>query len=127
MSLFSNATPALKSIILDEPPTDHSPGIPPTNSEPPLVKKEGIGKIRFLCNKEMSLKITGNGIDGDDHFIWDRRFADNIQEARDKFYKLMDQGYLAFYVKADGLQGQRMLKFDPNAEEVIMVPPVVAG
>lgn len=57
---------------------------PPLTEEPPLSKQEGQGRISFLCDKKTSAEITNNNIDGDDRIVWDRRFFDQIKEARDK-------------------------------------------
>ena len=88
----------------------------------------GVGQIRFLSTVGLSKAITGNGVDGDDRIVWDKRFFDQIKEARVKFYELLKKGFLAFLVRKDGLKSnRRMHKFDPNAEEILMVPPVVGG
>lgn len=95
----------------------------------PLVENAvGVGKIRFLTTTELSKQITGNGIDGDDRVVWDRRFLDQVKEASEKFHKLIKEGFKAFLVKRDGQKSNKqMFRFDPNAEEIIMVPPMAGG
>jgi hypothetical protein len=123
-------TDALRSVLKDELETcvEKAQEEAPLTEEPPLTKTTGYGAIRFLCDKQMSIAITGNNIDGDDRIVWDRRFLDQIKEARDKFYSLLDKGYLAYLIRGDGTRSKRRtLKFDPNAEEIIMVAPVTGG
>ena len=100
----------------------------PVLEEVELVKSDGVGKIRFLTTSSFSKAITGNGVDGDDRIVWDRRFLDQIKEARTKFYELIKKGFLAFLIGKDGQKSnRRMCKFDPNAEEILMVPPIAGG
>ena len=101
----------------------------PELEEVPLeAGAKGIGMIRFLATIGLSKEITGNGIDGDDRIIWDKRFLDQIKEARKRFYDLLNKGFQAFMVKVDGKKSnRRMHKFNPNAEEIIMSPPVAGG
>lgn len=87
-----------------------------------------MGLIRFLCTSELSRKITGNGIGGDDRIIWDRRYRDQVEEARDKFHQLIKLGYKAFLVKQGGKKCNELVtEFLPEYEELLMVSPVVAG
>ena len=119
---------ALKELVEKEifnPPDQEED---PLDIEPPLTTSDGNGIIRFLCTPKMSKEITGNSIGGDDRIVWDRRFLDQIKEARAKFYDLLDRGFKAFKVKKDGSKSKRrLLKFDPSAEEIIMVPAIVGG
>jgi hypothetical protein len=87
----------------------------PTSELAPLQKKEG----------NINFKVTGPS--GDDRFTWDRRDLDQIKQARDKFYDLLKKGYLAFGVNTKGQKHSKMGRFDPDAEEVIFVAPVVGG
>jgi hypothetical protein len=65
---------------------------------------------------------------GDDRLTWDRRFLNQIHEARKKFYELLDKGYKAYSVTRNGRRSEEiMLRFDPNAEEVIFSPMSVGG
>jgi hypothetical protein len=99
----------------------------PLTVEPPLTKKHGVGSAKFTCTVAVSTLITGNGIAGHDRLTWDRRFRDQIDEARKNFFKLIDIGYHAFRVNDKGKPTQRLLAFDPNAEEIYMTSPVAAG
>lgn len=124
-------TPVMTNIIketLDEEAKDVG-GDMPVMEEVPLHRHEGMGRISFLCTSAVSKEITGNGIGGHDHIVWDRRFRDSMNEAREKFYELLGKGYKAFAVKTDGTphKGRELRRFDPNIEEIVMVAPSAAG
>lgn len=53
--------------------------------------------------------------------VWDYHYADQVKEAREKFYSLLDQGSKAFEVRPDGSAGKELLKFDPCLGEVLLV------
>lgn len=117
MDIFGNlgvkTTPAFDSAVLEPEPKP---------------KKTWKGQIRFLCSSDISKRITGNGTGGDDRIVWDRRFKDQMDEARAKFNELVGLGYKAYLVKKDGKKSnEQLLEFLPEAEEVIMVPPTAAG
>ena len=116
----------LEQIISEKEPS--IPEEPITKEEPLEPDAHGIGIIRFLCTKKLSNKITGNNIDGDDRIVWDRKYLDQIKEAREKFYKLIDEGCQAYMIRKDGKKSRRrMHKFNPNAEEILMIPLVAGG
>lgn len=65
---------------------------------------------------------------GDTKTIWDRTKPDEVAAARSVFDSLKAKGYTAYRVKgSDGSKGEIMHRFDPEAERVIMVPPMVGG
>lgn len=68
---------------------------------------------------------------GDTKTIWDRTKPDEIDAARATFNSLKKKGYTAFHVKngrgEEGQRGAAMPTFDPEAERMIMVPPMVGG
>jgi len=68
------------------------------------------------------------GKEGDTKLIWDRRNADEVDNARRSFDDLRKKGYLAFRVTGkDGEKGEQMTAFDPEAERMIMVPQMKGG
>jgi hypothetical protein len=83
--------------------------------EPPMTKKEGMIKLRVLSPA------------GDDRLAWDRRFLDQVHEARQKFYDLLAKGYKACRVDARGRKSELIFEFDPDAEEIVFVGAVVGG
>lgn len=64
---------------------------------------------------------------GDTKTIWDPRNEDEVEVARDTFKKLKSKGYLIYRVGANGEKSEAMHKFEPTAEKMIAVPPVVGG
>lgn len=65
---------------------------------------------------------------GDTKVIWDRNNPDEVAAARATFDALAKtKRYLAYKVKEGGDQGEQIRAFDPNAERIILVPPMVGG
>ena len=58
---------------------------------------------------------------------WDSDNAKEVEGARSLFDALTSKGFKAFRVKKDGGEGEPMKKFDPDAERMILVPPVEGG
>lgn len=107
----------------------------PITKEQPQTKFTGRFGIKILSNSKLSSEfIKGIKVGevllkggGHDRVVWDRHYADQIKEAREKFYALLDQGYTAFEVRPDGSTGRQIMKFAPDLEEVIMVVPTRPG
>lgn len=72
-------------------------------------------------------EIRRLGREGDIKQIWNKDNEDEVSAAKDLFEKMVKKGYLAFNVNKDGDKSTKMSKFDPNAEKIILVPPVVGG
>lgn len=65
---------------------------------------------------------------GDSKFVWDADNPAEVKAARKHFETLVNKNrYAAFHVKSDGGKGRRMTAFDPEAEKVILVPPLQGG
>jgi hypothetical protein len=64
---------------------------------------------------------------GDTKTIWDKNNPDEVAAARATFDALKKKKYLAFSVASGGKKGELMTTFDPNAEQIIMSPPVAGG
>jgi len=64
---------------------------------------------------------------GDTKTMWDKDKPDEVKIAEKTFNKLKKKNYIAYKVKRNGDKGEIMNTFDPKAEKVIMVPPVVGG
>lgn len=74
--------------------------------------------------REMAI-IDGTG---DTKLIWDSDKQDEVANARRTFNELKAKKYVAFQVTGrEGEKGERMTEFDPEAERMIMVPPMVGG
>lgn len=58
---------------------------------------------------------------------WDSEKTDEVRAARRTYDELTGKGYKAFRVKKDGGEGEPMKSFDPDAEKMILVPPIQGG
>lgn len=64
---------------------------------------------------------------GDTKIIWNSDNQDEVDNARRSFNDLKEKGYLAFHVKDGGDKGKAITKFDPDAERLILTPPISGG
>jgi hypothetical protein len=64
---------------------------------------------------------------GDDRLTWDKRFIEQVHEAREKFYELRKKGYFAYLPGLGGKPSKMITEFDPSAEEVIFHGMVAGG
>ena len=65
--------------------------------------------------------------EGDSRIIWDPDNSDEVDAARDTFDKLTKKGYQAYAVRRGGEKGERVRKFDPTVERLILAPATVGG
>jgi hypothetical protein len=64
---------------------------------------------------------------GDTKIIWNADNEDEVDNARETFDRLKSKNYIAYSVGRAGRKDEVIRKFDPDAEKLIMVPPVVGG
>jgi hypothetical protein len=64
---------------------------------------------------------------GDTKHIWDPTKEDEVVVMKDLFKSLKKKGYAFFRVIKGGDKGEHMRDFDPTAEKMIAVPPMVGG
>jgi hypothetical protein len=64
---------------------------------------------------------------GDTKVIWDPHNPDEVEAARAQFDALRKKGFLAYTVNKKGDKGEVITKFDPDAEKIILSPPLVGG
>ena len=65
---------------------------------------------------------------GDTRLTWDANNTDEVASVRRTFDELKGKGYLAYTVKpGDGAKGEVITAFDPNAQKVILAPPMRGG
>jgi hypothetical protein len=65
---------------------------------------------------------------GDTKIIWDAEKPDEVETARQSFKSLRKKGYLAYKVTGkDGAKGEQIHEFEPDAERIILAPPMVGG
>jgi hypothetical protein len=64
---------------------------------------------------------------GDTKLIWESDNEAEVENARRTFNDLKKKKYNAYSVKKDGEKGSVITEFDPNAEKIIMAPPMAGG
>lgn len=65
---------------------------------------------------------------GDTKIIWDPKVKDEVNAAMKTFDNLRAKGYLAYRVKIESAdKGEQIFVFDPNAEKLILAPPMRGG
>lgn len=65
---------------------------------------------------------------GDIRQMWDRKNKDEVDAARRTFDDLVKKGHMAYRaVGKEGERGEQIRKFDPDAERIILVKPLVGG
>jgi len=74
--------------------------------------------------KMSELRILGIG--GDVKISWDSRNEMETAVAKETFDKRIKDGWSAFREKI-GIKGDKIKIFDPDAERVILVPPISGG
>lgn len=65
--------------------------------------------------------------EGDSRIIWDPDNQDEVAAARAQFDTLTGKGYQAYAVRRGGEKGERVRKFDPSLERIILAPATVGG
>lgn len=86
-------------------------------------------------NPDIRVSAAILGKSGDDRLAWDPRDIKQLKEARDKFYELLDKGYMAFLVEestGEANKSKRVLEFEPDAGEIVfsfreVVAAAIAG
>lgn len=62
------------------------------------------------------------------HSEWDSDDPTQVRAARETFEEMTGKGYSAFMVgDGKGQRGERIRRFDPSIEEMILVPPIQGG
>lgn len=65
---------------------------------------------------------------GDTRVMWDRNNADEVAAARTQFNALVKKGFTAYRAEGkEGLRGEVIREFDPDAERIILVKQLVGG
>lgn len=113
--LGATPTPALKEAINAPEPKSYKP----TYGELVLKVLTSPDSSKKVSNYITTGKVIQDG-GGHDLIVWDRHYADQIAEAREKFFSLLDQGYHAFTVTEDGKPKKKLTRFDPTLEEIFM-------
>lgn len=78
----------------------------------------------------MEIKISAMDVldtTGHTRTSWNRLRPEEVESAREQFESLVAKGYKAFRVSDDGVQDEQMKTFDPLAERMLLIPPIVGG
>lgn len=67
------------------------------------------------------------GRKGDTKIIWSADNADEVGNARRAFDDLRGKGFMAYAVADRGRKGEQITEFAPDAERLILVPPMRGG
>lgn len=68
------------------------------------------------------------GAAGDTKIIWDPDNREEVKNAKRTFDEMVgDKGFMAFAVARAGEKGERIREFDPDAEKLIIAPPMAGG
>jgi|GEM_PF-3381217 len=63
----------------------------------------------------------------EEKFFWHPDVPDEVETARELFYRYQKQGFLACKIDHGKQQGIQITEFDPNAEEIFMLGLVDGG
>lgn len=58
---------------------------------------------------------------------WNRNVPAEVEIAKAAYESSVAKGGQAFTIRSDGNQGRRLDSFDPNAEQIMMVPRLQGG
>jgi hypothetical protein len=81
-----------------------------------VLAEHRTGEMRILSEK------------GDLRVTWNARDADEVAAARSQFEELRNRGFMAYaVVPGEGGRGEQVREFDPNAQKLILAPPMAGG
>jgi hypothetical protein len=81
--------------------------------------------VELAPNQGMMVNLDESG---DTKIIWDRTKKVEVDMAREVFKKARKEGYMSYKVTGkDGAKGEIMHEFDPEAERIILAPPLQGG
>ena len=64
---------------------------------------------------------------GDLKVAWSADDKAEVEEAKRQFDGYKKKGWAVFRLDNHGREGDRMAEFDPKAEKILVVPPIVGG
>lgn len=93
-----------------------------------LVKQgNNLNPVREMLEEAAVGEMSILGERGDMKVAWNARDTDEVNAARAQFVELTQRGFRAFEVTGEGGTGEQMEGFDPEAQKIILVPPVAGG
>jgi hypothetical protein len=73
-----------------------------------------------------SVLVEMNGT-GDEKIRWTKDDRESVRKAHERFSALKAKKFMAFRVVRGQSRGDMLDDFDPNAEVIIMTPPLAGG
>lgn len=64
---------------------------------------------------------------GDERLVWDKERSMEAKQAKEKFNELINKEYKAYSVDKKGKKNRKIIEFDIDAEEILMIPNTVRG
>lgn len=58
---------------------------------------------------------------------WDQENEQETRVARETFTRMMGKGYAAYRNTEGAAPGEQIREFDPEAENILLMPPMAAG
>ncbi len=83
--------------------------------------------LRRILYELASARIPSLSVTKNKRVIWETCLSDSIQEAQKMFDKFVSTGWRVFYVGLGAKPGNRMVRFDSSAEEMILHWPHGSG
>ena len=84
-------------------------------------------EVKILAKKEHAHIMKILSVKGDERVTWDKLDGRQAKEAKNRFVKLLKDGYKAYSVDPSGNKNRRINEFDVDAEEILMIPPTAKG
>lgn len=94
---------------------------------PEMAVKQARGHVREMLDSTVTGEMRVMGREGDTRVTWNARDVDEVAAAREQFDRLRARGFLAFAVGEGGAKGEQITEFDPNAQKMILAPPMAGG
>lgn len=93
-----------------------------TKTERKMETPEELAELVAGLDGPVRIEVRKLSSEGDERLAWDPTDLDQLKEARDKFYDLIDKGHVAFAVdprSGEANKGRKLVRFDPNAGEIV--------
>ena len=64
---------------------------------------------------------------GDMTVTWDSEVESEVEHARQTFDRMRRKGHAAYRTREGGQRGEQISRFDPEAESILLAPPLAGG
>ena len=90
------------------------------------MSKRNIGRMKIIGPSGAKSVIRELSRSGDEVLEYDKTKTKELSEAKELFDKVMKKGFTPFMNVPKG-PPEQIRSFDPNADEITFVPPLVGG